>query len=505
MRSRESEENVRKPRKWRHRPTVKQIKQDCTPPSDIFTKWDADENDRTRLPPEEEVHLGGLVLAEAFTPSTVAQLYNSLEKLQAVNAGNSGRSLSELSRSRRVPAGGWQLFGPIRRPGRFTPDGSRGDSTLPISVDAVWLRLSHLTPSLTVLAATFTIAEESGDLSEVLRRDYRMEHTTPRVRVDGRLGAVRARIPWSRPARYAANSQMIQAGAAKKRACLELISEHEQACMEWFYEKYPGRFARADTASRPVGRIIFTTNDLPFSSHTSWQGPADIDKWDSWISYAPEGWRLAFNRLSRHAPHEHITHITTFAARREDVRKASRDAPEGTSNWYLTQDFNEVQSPIFTWFTARTLLALYADSLRGIRDRPYARRIFRRTVREARALEEFIISDGLDAATIAEDVLTQTSDLQRFRLGVPEYKENPLAYGKDKQEECNLADLVPELCSELRDRVDRLKADTAATTKNILASAELRQAIANTLLQRTAVILAFVAAVAALIALVVTK
>jgi hypothetical protein len=63
-------------------------------------------------------------------------------------------------------------------------------------------------------------------------------------------------------------------------------------------------------------------------------------------------------------------------------------------------------------------------------------------------------------------------------------------------------EFVPGLNSALRERAARLAADTENTTGNIRSSAELRQAIANTLLQRTVVFFSVVAVVVAVIGLV---
>jgi hypothetical protein len=55
----------------------------------------------------------------------------------------------------------------------------------------------------------------------------------------------------------------------------------------------------------------------------------------------------------------------------------------------------------------------------------------------------------------------------------------------------------------LRDQVERLARDTAATTSNVRASAELRQAVANTKLQRVMICLTIAATAIAVIGVVV--
>jgi hypothetical protein len=120
------------------------------------------------------------------------------------------------------------------------------DPELPAGIDAVWLQLSFVTPALAMVVATFTLGEEAGDLSELLRRDYDYDCDVVdvHVRVHGRLGSVRARIPWSRPARYRVSSSLIRAEDQKRRASEELINAHQNACGRWFFTKFQGRLSR---------------------------------------------------------------------------------------------------------------------------------------------------------------------------------------------------------------------------------------------------------------------
>lgn len=145
---------------------------------------DGPENDRTRLPENEEIHLGGLVLAEVFPPSCASALRHGIEglpiarekKAELISRLNKGRSASGAMGRAELAA--------LRR-------------KCPNGIDSVRIDLYFLQPSLTVLIATFAIADDAGDLSDVLRADYESDN---RVSVIGSLGWARSRISWSRPA-----------------------------------------------------------------------------------------------------------------------------------------------------------------------------------------------------------------------------------------------------------------------------------------------------------------
>jgi hypothetical protein len=95
-----------------------------------------------------------------------------------------------------------------------------------------------------------------------------------------------------------------------------------------------------------------------------------------------------------------------------------------------------------------------------------------------------------------------TRDLRRFRRSVPEYSEyldgypEPFRSGQPSE-------LVPSMRERLWAQAEKLGRDTAATTVNIRASAELRQSMANTRLQRTILCLTVLAITVAIISLVV--
>jgi hypothetical protein len=93
-----------------------------------------------------------------------------------------------------------------------------------------------------------------------------------------------------------------------------------------------------------------------------------------------------------------------------------------------------------------------------------------------------------------------TDNLRRFRSGVPEFTEyrDHLGPGLSERE---AMELVPELRKVIRQKARRLASDTALTTRNIRASAELRQSIANTRLQRFTLSLTIIAVTIAVISL----
>jgi hypothetical protein len=152
-------------------------------------------------------------------------------------------------------------------------------------------------------------------------------------------------------------------------------------------------------------------------------------------------------------------------------------------------------------YALTALLDIYAGQLARLRDAAGRSRRIRRPVHDARNLDRYLVTDGLDAATITADVANLTKDPTTFRWNVPEYTEDQGQFreGWKKREPL---ELLPLMCDSLESRAARLAEDTANTDGNIRASAELRQAVANTRLQRTVVIITIAALVVALVSLI---
>ena len=138
-----TQEGPAKRRRWHQRPTIRTLKRRAIEERGFSESWDRRDNDATRLPATEAVHLGAFVLTEAFTPSSVSGLYKALEELPIDRPDLKQEWLTELTRSRRGRSGGWRNLGHVRRPGSIIMGDGFTDAALPESIEAVWLHLSY--------------------------------------------------------------------------------------------------------------------------------------------------------------------------------------------------------------------------------------------------------------------------------------------------------------------------------------------------------------------------
>lgn len=485
--------------RWRARRPVRSLRRVAHQGWDA---WDQGDNEASRLPDGEEVHLAGLVLAETFTPSTVSTLYRALASFPA--SGDKKKEWADRVTRGRSAAGmaGWVSIGPIRRAGEPVLGGELIDPTLPASVEATWAYLFFPAPSLTVLVTTFTLTDEVGDLSPLLRADYRSEASDVRVRISGHLGWIRARIPfpWSRPKIHQVTYSVSRAEDQKRQACESLISAHETACQAWLAGRFPGTFSATKPINWPVVRLLLTKESVPFEvSRPRWLTPPGLAFGpDVWRSTDQPGWAIKLSSGTRSR-----RFAATAAARRRDAVREPAPSGEGETTWLLTQQFALYQSPLVARWAIACLLSLYADRLAEVRDRAARHRRVSRPVRQARNLDGYLLGDGLDASTVAADMRDLAENLEYFRRNVPEYTEDLSDYPEPVRCQQQPQELVPWLRERLQHQGLGLERDIDVTTRNISASAGLRQAIANTRLQRMVLFLTVIAIAIAVISLVV--
>ncbi len=483
---------------WWRRPTVTAlVRQEKEGWVSHRGKWDDRDNGETLPPDGERVQIGGVVLTELFTPSTVSVLYDLVENWPRGSTRNRDEWLADLDRCRSGESGGWRNLGVVRPAGDMLFGEGFTDANLPHGVRAVWLNLSYPLPSVAALVATFTFDDSVADLTGLLRANYQSRVEEVHISIPGMLGELRARIPWSRPAHHSARATLVDVRHAKRRAVTEYTGSLRRDCMEWFTTKFPGRFAAAPDSERPTLELLLTDQTIPWTRRESWLDALGLNTGlGIWRGGGRDGWAVATGSW----PHERRRFLTTVAARRSDVAQSPGGGESGDDNWYLTQRFSMEQHALAVGFALVALLSLYANGLARLRDRAGAPRLRRRWVGEARAFDGYLIGDGLDSASIAADLMAPDDRGIVLNMDFPRYLRERLgAVGADKEQREESVHLGASIAALLRQRATRLAGDTTRTVEIVRGSAELRQAVANTGLQRAVGALSVLAVIIAVI------
>lgn len=483
-------------RRWRDRKSVRTLLREFRQ-----YKWRDDlareENAESRLPSVEKVHLGGIVLAEVFTPSTVAALHNAIRNLPLKRPGEREDILAFLAKG-RYASSGFQPVGMVRRPGDFLLEGYH-DPAVPDGVQGISLSLTYPVPSVTALIATFILAESAGDLSWILRGDYEPSESRPRLHIPGRWGRLRSRIPWVRPRAYTLRgSSMYGVFHQKEAACDALMEKYEVACWNWLTATFSGRLGKEAGPNRPAVRLIFTSATAPFSDEYPWFRPLGLDFPLYWQS-EPVGWGIATPVLPD-TPFRMVV-----AGRRKDIRTGTgtgtRTGTGDDSNWFLAQVFHDEHQSLITQWAMSCLMSIYIERLAKLRDSAGKRGRMARPVRQALDLDRYLLGDGLDTSTVIADAASFAAT--RAGSGWDGYNYIQRSSRASVSVPDPPRDLNSTYTNFLKSQTDRVTRDAKNVTANIAASAELRQAVANTRLQRFVIVLTIVTVVIAVVGLVV--
>lgn len=476
-------EGARSLRAWWRRPSNRAFREQIAGVE--LGKGDDDANARTKLPDDEEVHLAGILLAEAFTPSSVGRLRDAVERLPGMEREKKVELLRQLDKYRRSST--W---------GGSTPIGYAGarawvhapafyDEELPTDVETVRLHLHAVTPSLTVVVATFSYPEQDGDLSPLLGASYETR-LHDRITVPGRLGALRAWNPLGRPQLRGTRGTITTADEAKRLACEAFIGTRQDACRRWFAARFPGCFSEVEPGRRPAVRILLTKIAAPFDDDPSWRKAVGLwpayDRWDS----GAEGWAFRVGEMRS----ENLDQIIA-AAPQTSTDGGAAPKPD------VLERFHALHGGLFARWAAHRLLALRLDQLAALRDEAAARGR-NRAVRDAEAIDAYLRTNGLDARTVVAEIERVTANSPGFLLGLPVYSRTPPAPGGTAGA---TEDFRQVLCDSMNATAERLATDTEAATPSIVASAGLRQSILNTKLQRRALVASIVAAAIAAVSL----
>jgi hypothetical protein len=229
---------------------------------------DEDENAATHLPVGEHVRVPVIWLAEFFTPTTIDALTTGIGELIRKSDGTWLRSnedpLTWIRSSRRQGGGGWHNLAYVR-PGkpRLLPSRTVLDE-LPVGITSVHLMLNTVSTTVTVLTAAFRLnAGRAAELNGVLDKRY---VTRPEPQPEGT---------------YEIDGVWRQ----KERAAEEWRAKLHREAAHWLAQRFPGSLHRLAPNQIPIIELLLTEN------YSSWDIVANPDQIPGWAEVLDlSGW-----------------------------------------------------------------------------------------------------------------------------------------------------------------------------------------------------------------------
>jgi hypothetical protein len=486
-------------RPWRDRMSVRELLvAQRTSSMERLRQLEDDDEIPTPEGTYSDVNLSGFVLAEVFTPSRASALERALERLPMDSERERSERVQALKKNRTSNTfGAWWSLGTIvpRSAGRFSTEAE--DPSLPPHVTAVHLGLHYVTPSISVVVATFALDDDFGNMGDVVGIEFKPELGRTDFRISGRLGALRKRIPWARPKVYNLNTQLWSPRIKRHKAFFDFVESAEEDCWKWFRKIFEGKFSDSKKSERPSIRLFLGKEESPFEngSNRHWLSIISELDWQIWQKKGSENsWRIKRADWIRNIRKPYWV----AAARRSDIaRPGYIDADEKNST--LSYVFGQESGSLMVQLVLTNLLSRYSIKAMELRDRAALRKPFYGTVRKAQELDDFLLRDGLDAVSVIADIeKAADEDHSPFFMGTKYVSESSPRKASEDDEDDHLANWLWKSVSE---RAVKLGREIELVTANVRSSADLQHTISDTILQRIVFVIGIVALVIAIVAL----
>jgi hypothetical protein len=249
----------------------------------FWYKRDPEENERGRLPDDEQIDLGVVWVAEVYTPSTAPGLLSGVEEL-GWDKGPTGSDdlLKWMSDVRRGKQAGWRSLGFIstsRGPQPFV----RRSCLLPDGIVGAMPVFMSVTPSMTAAVIGFVVSDDRARLpGEALRAEY----ATHFERGPGfHWWRVLAHIIWNRENPFSYG--IIRPDDSRQRAFERAVEAIEDDCVAWVRKWLPGIFAEMlEAEGNPTANLFISDQAVPLTDEfRSIEAFRRIDlgrAWDAW-------------------------------------------------------------------------------------------------------------------------------------------------------------------------------------------------------------------------------
>lgn len=462
------------------------VQDDDAPPrmSSDDQRWqddrDAEENESSRVPDDEQYRMLAVVCVEAYTPSTVDNLVEGVRRLGWVHDDLHVPPFTTLDewivRARAAPFGG-QCANLSNVLDEDSPPaaGRPLRAPLPGGVESVWATMHQVAPSVTCLVTTFVLDDTLG-----LAVDRA-------VRPDRRTQVSRTPSGWA----YTGPAQQRADAAVAERRAIRAV------CHGWVRDHLPGAFSAGLSRHGAPAIEVFTINGVrPFDEANRHRGGrpdhlfmlhVDTDS-DAWTSPSLPGWRLAAWDARLVAD----PFVMRLGGRWDEVT-GDLGGYGGPTASGVSNRLSRTIAPFATRFAVHCLLSGYEEHLAGLRDTAAPGVLARTKVKtdDVDAVRRLLTGVGYDARVIAADLADLCHDRRRYEHEAVDFA--PVVEWRAKHTPSMLDALRSSDGSRAANVVaaEATARDTAATTATLLAS------LVNLRLQRAVVALTIVLLVVA--------
>jgi hypothetical protein len=437
-------------------------------------------------PPDETLSVATIFLVEAFTPSSAPALLTALDAYPGVREQLSrfDDAAREDSRMRRENV--FISLGHVRRVAHFV---GAVDRTLPETFSSVDCYQLNVTNSLTLVVAAFTLTPEAGDLTDIISVQHTGRSDTMRIDVSGPLGALRAKLPWSRPKSYRSSSQVVSGSGQRARALEARVDSRIEQAQLWFSRYFHGHFSHTSPRGIPAIPVFLTRTAMPFTREPHLRESVLAYDFEVWTSTESDPWQLRMG-----SRRDRQQWLAWLAAPQDTITPSEHE--EHLSPSSVSHRVFETHFELFGWLGARRLLREYGEAIARMRDSNQPRHSALLPFGRYRRLQDFLSEDALDIATVTRELIRKQSDVSGLRIASPTYEFNGAS---DIPTEVPPLDVW--LLGDIGRQAQQLHEDNDNIVGNLKASAQFQQAITNLRFQVLVVVLTVVTIAVSVVAL----
>jgi hypothetical protein len=458
-----------------------------------FGRQDPADNQATRIPDGEEVHVPAIWLTELYTPTTLAGLLDGLPPFlaKAQDRGHDREDLVEWVRAARRRGGGaWQMLPYVFPPdsNRFWPD--RIVDTLPDGIAFARLGIYTLTSTVTAVTTMFRLEEEhSRALGSIVNQD-RSFRTRLLPHGGGAVSDVRPQ---------------------KQEAADAWRAQLRDDVARWLAARFPGSFNRLAPGQLPTIELLLTEQQRPWEEPADqqrgrdWTELLDLEGFDGYWQCADPSW-LRFHERRFRGRRPGQRHILTLAGLRPEFLETRPPSPAGTGQVdEAVQHLDFYVVALANRWALTPLLLELDEQLAATRDLA-ERSGGERSPRALTQIQQQLLRTGMDSQIVAADIVRYAQNDASWRRDILDFHEVlPSAFASRATPRASLADTMRQGQINQGNRVTQAE---AGLRELLNTSAQLTAAAENLRLQRrvllltvVSLIVAAVAAAAAVIAL----
>lgn len=438
----------------------------------LLRERDPEENESSRLPPNERIEVPAIWITELYTPSTVAGLFNGLHDLDWEQGAFPQDDLAKwMSDVRHGRTAGWTNLGTVGTKSKPRPFQER-TADLPVGVELALPTLMSITPSVSALVIAFVLDDSTAAvLDGPLRADYvSFSRRDPRFR----WRHVLPYVLWSRPIRRGCSYHTPE--SQRRDAAGAALDDIEGRCAAWMRRQLPGAFASGLRGGLyPTGMLFVSDGVRPLTEDArrirALEGPGLDREYDSWQSSEwpgclmalPHAWRKEELRL-------------LFGCCRGEAFPDAPGYPEPRSNTTIAYRANELIRGLLGRWALSCLLDGFHQLVSAERDRS-ARSARYRSVRDLHKVRQLLRTDIYDVRTSAREIRELANSKRRFAHDVLEMEYSRQIRGRT-------IGLLPAMRRGQTARATQVERDSDLLLSTLASSADLTQAISQIRLQR---------------------